>query len=212
MSQVSTRTRQQARSWVLPDEPAPVRLMNTIWADRAGVHDDLRTTSDLADWLVAIGATDSPVRVTRDDLARARRLRDALRRIAALCTDDTRLAAASAVEDIDVAIAEINSLVAACPPTPRLALLDGQLVGDTATVGPLVTRALTAVAGEAIELFTGADSPKLRACQAPGCVLYFVRDHPRREWCSTACGNRARAARHYRRHRRHRRGARADST
>ena len=209
MGQESTATRQQSRSWVLAEEPAAVRLMNTIWADRAGVHDDLRTTRDLADWLVAISATDGPVRVTKDDVARARRLRDALRRLAALCTDDTRVAAASEVEDIDVAIGEINSLVAVCPPTPRLALLDGRLIGDTATIGPPVTRALTAVASEAIELFTGADSPQLRACQAPGCVLYFLRDHPRREWCSTACGNRARAARHYRRHRR---GARADST
>ncbi len=194
---------------MLPDEPAPVRLMNTIWADRTGVHDDLRTTSDLAEWLVAINATDRPVRVTRDDVARARRLRDALRRIATLCTDDTRVAAASAVEDIDVAIADINSLVASCTPTPRLALMDGKLIGDTATVGPPVTTALTAVATEAIELLTGAHSPQLRACQAPGCVLYFLQDHPRREWCSTACGNRARAARHYRRHRRL---ARADST
>jgi predicted RNA-binding Zn ribbon-like protein len=193
---------------VLPDEPAPVRMMNTIWADRAGVHDDLVTTSALADWLVAISATDRPVRVTRDDVTRARRLRDGLRRVAALCTDDARVAAASVVEDIDVAIAEINLLVAACPPTPRLALLDGRLIGDMATLGPPVTRALTAVASEAIELFTGADSPQLRACHAPGCVLYFVQDHPRREWCSTTCGNRARAARHYRRHRR---GARADS-
>ena len=209
MGQESTRTRQQARSWVLPDEPKPVRLMNTIWADRAGVHDDLRTTSDLADWLAAISATDRPVRVTREDVARARRLRDALRRIAAVCTDDVRVAAASAVEDVDIAIAEINSLVAACPPTPRLALVEGRFVEDTATAGPPVTRALTAVAGEAIELFTGVGSPQLRACQAPGCVLYFLQDHPRREWCSTACGNRARAARHYRRHRR---GARADST
>jgi predicted RNA-binding Zn ribbon-like protein len=209
MAQESTATRLQSRSWVLPEEPAAVRLMNTIWADRAGVHDDLRTTRDLADWLVAISATDGPVRVTKDDVARARRLRDALRRLAALCTDDTRVAAASEVEDIDVAIGEINSLVAVCPPTPRLALLDGRLIGDTATIGPPVTRALTAVASEAVELFTGADSPQLRACQAPGCVLYFLRDHPRREWCSTACGNRARAARHYRRHRR---GARADST
>jgi predicted RNA-binding Zn ribbon-like protein len=194
---------------VLPNEPAPVRMMNTIWADRAGVRDDLRTTRDLADWLVAISAADGPVRVTRDDVARARRLRDALRRIAALCTDDTRVAAASAVEDVDVAIAEVNSLVAAYPPTPRLALVDGQLIGDTATVGPPVTRALTAIAGEAVELFTGVDSPQLRACQAPSCVLYFTQNHPRREWCSTACGNRARAARHYRRHRR---GAPAEHT
>jgi hypothetical protein len=37
----------------------------------------------------------------------------------------------------------------------------------------------------------------LRACGAPGCVLMFLKDHPRREWCSNACGNRARQARHY---------------
>ncbi|MFD2356647.1 CGNR zinc finger domain-containing protein [Nonomuraea ferruginea] len=28
-------------------------------------------------------------------------------------------------------------------------------------------------------------------------MLYFLRDTPRREWCSAGCGNRARAARHY---------------
>ncbi|MEV8411642.1 CGNR zinc finger domain-containing protein, partial [Streptomyces niveus] len=30
---------------------------------------------------------------------------------------------------------------------------------------------------------------------------FFVRSHPRREWCSADCGNRARVARHYRRRR-----------
>ena len=193
---------------MLPDEPAPVRLMNTIWADRAGVHDDIRTTSALVDWLAAISATDGPVRVIRDDLSRARRLRDALRRVAALCTDDNRVAAVSAVEDIDVAIAEINSLVAGCP-TPRLALRDGQLVGDTANVGPPVTRALTAVAGEAVELFTGADSQRGSGRpMPPAACCTSCRIIRAREWCSSTCGNRARAARHYRRHRR---GARADS-
>jgi predicted RNA-binding Zn ribbon-like protein len=54
---------------------------------------------------------------------------------------------------------------------------------------------------ETIELLTGDERPRLRACNAPGCVLYFVKDHPRRQWCSNACGNRARAARHYQRHR-----------
>jgi predicted RNA-binding Zn ribbon-like protein len=41
----------------------------------------------------------------------------------------------------------------------------------------------------------GQLQPDLRACGAPGCVLMFVKDHPRREWCSVACGNRARQAR-----------------
>ena len=61
--------------------------------------------------------------------------------------------------------------------------------------------ALSSIAKESIELLTGDDRPRLRACHGPGCVLYFVKDHPRREWCSNACGNRARAARHYHRHR-----------
>jgi predicted RNA-binding Zn ribbon-like protein len=35
----------------------------------------------------------------------------------------------------------------------------------------------------------------------PNCVLFFIKDHPRREWCSPGCGNRARVAHHYDRHR-----------
>lgn len=65
----------------------------------------------------------------------------------------------------------------------------------------MVARTLATITAEAVELFTGERHSRLRACYAPGCVLYFVKDHPRREWCSAACGNRARAARHYRRHR-----------
>jgi predicted RNA-binding Zn ribbon-like protein len=58
---------------------------------------------------------------------------------------------------------------------------------------------LSAIAADTIELITGPDAASLRLCGAPGCVLMFVRDHPRREWCSGSCGNRARQARHYRR-------------
>ncbi|MEU1601426.1 CGNR zinc finger domain-containing protein [Streptomyces sp. NPDC005708] len=40
----------------------------------------------------------------------------------------------------------------------------------------------------------------MRPCLAPNCLLFFVKNHARREWCSPACGNRVRVARHYRRH------------
>ena len=76
--------------------------------------------------MASIGATDGPVRARRDDVA-ARRLRDALRRVAAMCTDDVRAAAASAIEDIDAAIAEINSLVVASPLAAQLTLRKGRL-------------------------------------------------------------------------------------
>jgi predicted RNA-binding Zn ribbon-like protein len=67
------------------------------------------------------------------------------------------------------------------------------------TAHPLVALALARLAAEAVDLL--ARPSTLGVCEAPGCVLYFVRDRPRRQWCSAACGNRARVARHYRRHR-----------
>ena len=56
---------------------------------------------------------------------------------------------------------------------------------------------LQTLAREGVETLTSPDSPPLRACLASSCVLDFVQKHPRRAWCSAACGNRARAARHY---------------
>ncbi|WP_432524902.1 ABATE domain-containing protein [Kineococcus sp. SYSU DK006] len=184
---------------VLPSEPRPVRLMNTIWADRDGVHDSLTTSADLARWLQATGlALDEPS-VGTTDLRAALALRDALRRLAALRTRDARPAARSATQDLDVAVRVINETAAAGPPRDAL-----HVVGEELHLRPTVpttdsTAALAAVAAESIALLT-APGTVLNACHAPGCVLYFVKDHPRRGWCSTACGNRARAARHYRRH------------
>ena len=59
---------------------------------------------------------------------------------------------------------------------------------------------LGALAADTIDLLTGPTRTDLRACGAAGCVLVFVKQHPRRQWCSNACGNRTRQARHYRRH------------
>lgn len=184
---------------VLPGEPRPVRLMNTIWADRHGVHEALTIPADLARWLTATGLTHAEPAVTATDLHAAVTLRDALRRLAALKTQDTRPAARSAMRDIDAAVHVVNETAAAGPRRGTLEVLGEQLrlrpIAPTADP----TIAVAIVAGEAIALLTAPDLV-LNACHAPGCVLYFVKDHPRREWCSTACGNRARAARHYRRH------------
>jgi predicted RNA-binding Zn ribbon-like protein len=191
-----------ARGWVLPGEPLPVRFMNTIWADRRGIHDDLTLPVDVTDWLYKTGllaVEDHPASAA--DLRQARRLRDACRRLAAHVTADGRTPAASAIEDVNEAIIEINAAAAAHPPIPRLVLRHGDLSRSQGQPGAALPNALTVLASAAIDLFTDEDAPPLLACQAPGCVLYFVREHPRREWCSPACGNRARAARHYQRHR-----------
>ena len=186
--------------WILPAEPIVVRLMNTIWADRHDVHDDLTTPADLAAWLDATGVVDGQVVPTARDVARARRLRDACRRLAAHVTADPR-ARAGAGADVDRAIADVNALAAMRAPTAQLGRRGDELTRQTTAPARPVAAALTVIAQEAVDRFSDSTLPPLRACLAPGCVLYFVKEHPRREWCSTMCANRVRAARHYRRQR-----------
>jgi predicted RNA-binding Zn ribbon-like protein len=148
----------------------PVRLMNTIWADRHSVHDPLTTTGDLRAWLTATcPGLDHPDPAPPTSSASGR------------CA--TRCAAAQAAT------------------WPQLAYHSGGLHPVADKGATPARRALASIAQQAIGLLTGQDGITLRACHAPGCVLYFTRDHPRRQWCSVACGNRARAARHYQRHR-----------
>ena len=186
------------RVWVLPEEPAPVRLMATIWAGTDGIHDDFARPSDVDAWLEAVGVPLAGAHARDVELTAAIRLRDAVRRLAAHVTSDTRNAAASAMTGVDGAIATLNE-AAGYVAGPRLASQGGHLRLEQASSVSRVKAGLAEVAEQSIHLLGGSEAHKLRACYAPGCVLYFITSHPRREWCSVACGNRVRAARHYRR-------------
>jgi len=60
----------------------------------------------------------------------------------------------------------------------------------------IVEHALATLAANAADLLTGPDLERLTACGSPPCNRYLLR-HGRRHWCSTRCGDRARAARAY---------------
>ena len=187
-------------TWALPGEPAPVAFMDTVSGDTAGVHDNLTTPAALRDWLVAVYGRDGGALKDAgpDELAEAKLLRDALRRLAAFASDDDRPAAQSAVDSVDKAVAVVNRAVAYLP-QDQLVVRGGQLNRDRPATASPTRVALAELARDSIDLLTGPSATKLSACHAPGCVFYFVRSNPRREWCSETCGNRARAARHYRR-------------
>lgn len=193
---------ESSAGWVLPGEPLPVRFMNTVWADTAGVHDDLTTATALRRWLTDVTGFDPGSGPGGDptpaELTEARALRDSLRRVAAFVTDDDRPAARSPVTSVDTAVADINDM-AADQARPALHRRGDELHREAVAHAPPARTALAGLAAEAIDLLTGPSAGTLRACHAPHCVLYFVKSHPRREWCSEACGNRVRAARHYRR-------------
>ena len=154
------------------DQGPVVDLLNTVWADRSGAHDDLADATDAL-----------------------RGLRDALRVLAADRTADPRPVAAGHADRVAEAVTTLNATAALAPSWPTL--VDGRLEWASQARGE--ERIAGDLAAEAVRFL--ASEPELRACLAPGCVLYFVKDHPRRAWCSVACGNRVRAARHYARHR-----------
>ncbi|WP_329459300.1 CGNR zinc finger domain-containing protein [Streptomyces sp. NBC_01497] len=198
---------------LLLGEPLPVELMNTVWADREGVHDALAPRDDGsagADaWLLAVAPRLSLHPATPPDgrppattgTESFTRLRDALRRLAAEATADTRPGRTPGGTDLATAVRVLNEACAGASAWSRLAwAADGEPHRHRLAAGDVMTRALAEIAEEAVLLFAGPDREQLRACYAPGCVRYFVRDHPRRQWCSAGCGNRARVGRHYRRH------------
>ena len=114
-----------------------------------------------------------------------------------------RAAVAGDEPDADV-LAQINRAAARAPSSPMVVWQPGAgpVVGVDHHGASRAEIVIAAFAADAIELLTGSRRANLRACLAPSCALLFVKDHPRREWCSNACGNRARQARHYRRTRR----------
>jgi predicted RNA-binding Zn ribbon-like protein len=193
-----------AVSATLLGEPLPVELINTARIGRDGMQDALVDDSAVAVWLDAVAdrlpaeARTSPDQAGPDVAARLRELRDALRRLAADVTDDPRSPAGlPARQD---AIDTINALASTWPELTWPA--DGEPAREWRAAGPPSGLAVSVIAHQAVELFAGAQRTQLRACLAPRCYRYFLKQHPRREWCSPVCGNRVRVSRHYRRHQR----------
>ncbi|WP_159479077.1 CGNR zinc finger domain-containing protein [Streptomyces caniferus] len=102
------------------------------------------------------------------------------------------------------ALRRLNVAAALVPTAPRLSWEPGAppVVRHHPTGSPAsADRIVAALARAALDFFTGPDRALLRACPAPRCVRYFVKDHARQEWCTPSCGNRARVARHHERRR-----------
>ena len=191
-------------------EPLAVELMNTVRIDRGDVQDALSDDAAAVGWMYAIsdrlgaesgGSVDSAELsggAVGEVTGRLRGLRDALRRLAAETTDDPRVPVTTAIPARQDAINTLNALAPAWP--ELLWPTGGEPARAFRTTGTSGELAVSLIAHQAVELFTGVQRDQLRACLAPGCLLYFVKQHPRREWCSAGCGNRARVARHYQRH------------
>jgi predicted RNA-binding Zn ribbon-like protein len=201
------RSEELSTSATLLGEPLAVELMNTVGAGRGGVHDALEDDGGAAVWLRAVAdrigaeAGADPGQLDEDAVRPAagalRELRDALRRLAAEATGDPRRPATAPELTRPEAIATLNALAKTWP---ELVWPAGGHPSRAYRAHGTASLAVQLIAHQGVELFTGPGRDRLRPCLAPDCLLFFVKDHTRRGWCSPECGNRARVARHYQRH------------
>jgi predicted RNA-binding Zn ribbon-like protein len=154
------------------------------------IFETLHHPRDLADWLAASELHASVAAASADDVVRARRLRQAIwltaRAVALAQPTDPRQ------------LAELNAAAAEPPLVPKLANARRQVWAEPVRV----SQALSTLARDAIDLFSGPDAARIRECAAANCLLLFV-DTSRpgvRRWCSMdRCGNRAKLRAHRRR-------------
>ncbi|WP_026120009.1 CGNR zinc finger domain-containing protein [Nocardiopsis potens] len=146
--------------------------------------ESLHEPGDLAAWLAKSRLRLDPdqVRVSSEELTAARRVRDAIMRMAQAVLRGDPLGA----EDV----AEVNRAAAAPPLAPSIT--PG---GARAWALPAdASQALSTVARDAVELFTGRFADRIRECAGQRCRLVFVdTSRPgRRRWCAMErCGNRS---------------------
>jgi len=82
---------------------------------------------------------------------------------------------------------------------PRVLRFDAGGPSDTPFAANATPATLARIAWSAIEFLGESERSRLRRCGA--CGRYFVSTRSDRRWCSDACGNRTRVARHHARRR-----------
>ncbi|MFF4351162.1 CGNR zinc finger domain-containing protein [Streptomyces sp. NPDC001530] len=181
-------------------------LVLTIRHDgHGGVAGDLTDPAGLTAWVHAHpDALPGADRFVADPatLTAVRDLRAAVRALFAHAVRPGEPSPADAARLLPVpqAVERLNAAAALAATVPVLVWTEDAdpVVREKAASGAVP---LTAVLARAAMTFLASpDRHRLRACHAPRCVRYFIKEHPRQEWCTPSCGNRARVARHHERH------------
>jgi predicted RNA-binding Zn ribbon-like protein len=150
--------------------------------------------SDLGDWLATSPLQLHDIQVNSEEFRMALTLREAIWRVAqAIKQNET-----PRIVDIDI----INRVAATSDLPPQLAS-DG--LKQTWQYPATAAAALSLIARDAIDLFSGELRSRIRECENPNCGLMFVdASRPgKRRWClMKRCGNMAKTS-NYRKSKKH---------
>ncbi|MFI9254802.1 CGNR zinc finger domain-containing protein [Streptomyces sp. NPDC053069] len=166
-------------------------LANSAPALPGGHVLDLLGTPGAANrWLAERGLAPADAGLREMCVAQLRSLREQVRALIASRVDGHPAPAG--------ALAAVNEAMTKAPATPLLHWdpVRGLHRAVSHPTTQILEHALAALAADAADLLTGPDADRLTACGSAPCNRYLLR-HGRRHWCSTRCGDRARAARAY---------------
>lgn len=176
---------------VRADQPISIELVSTVHVDASGLVDSLASSPQLEDWFAANRWRLPPgvIDPASIDLAELRALRETLRSV-------FRARVATEVPPAAL-VDELNRAGRLGPVHLEVEWSDEGPSAVEGSTGSAEEQLLGTLARDGIDVVAGLRQNDLRSCEGPGCVLFFVRTHPRQSWCSPGCGNRARVARHY---------------
>ncbi|MCM3804983.1 ABATE domain-containing protein [Streptomyces sp. DR7-3] len=173
------------------EEHLSLALANSAIALPGGhTIDLLGTPAQTNRWLTERGLAPVDAGMREMCAAQLRSLREQIRSLFA--------SRAEGLPALPAAITAINDAMTRVPTAPLLRWDDKTGPYRTAPhpTTAIVDHALAALAADAADLLTGPAADRLTACGSTPCNRYLLR-HGRRHWCSTRCGDRARAARAY---------------
>lgn len=173
------------------EEHLSLALANSAIA-LAGGHtvDLLGTPAQANHWLTERGLAPVDAGMREMCATQLRSLREQIRSLFA--------SRAEGLPALPAAVRAVNDAMTRVPTAPLLQW-DDKTGPYRATPHPttaIVDHALATLAADASNLLTGPDADRLTACGSAPCNRYLLR-YGRRHWCSTRCGDRARAARAY---------------
>jgi predicted RNA-binding Zn ribbon-like protein len=180
---------------VRPVEPLAVEFVSSWHYAGPDLIDELETLSGFVRWLGVyrewVGlASDSELSVDEADRRRVLTARTTIRELLDAAVD-RRPPGPDALRLVNLwSYAGAASLLTWTGAEPQLGWPPSMAVGD---------RLITQVCASTLRLLGSPRRRLLSRCPAPRCVLFFTAVRPGQIWCSPACGNRGRVARHYKR-------------
>ncbi|MFD3688026.1 CGNR zinc finger domain-containing protein [Nocardiopsis sp. NPDC058631] len=178
------------------DEHLSLALVDSVSrAGRGGRHDELGTADAVRVWLLARDLIDPDAVLYEYCRGRIVQLRDDLR--------DLFEAQVGGHAPSPGAVHALNHALTSAPGVMLLRFEPtmGFIRSADHPATQVVEHVMALIAEDAATLLAGDEASMLASCEADGCEWFFLRTHARRQWCSTRCGDRVRAARAYARKR-----------